>query len=95
MALREISRILDEMISTNPKLARLKLAKFFGLWRRVVGDVLASKVRVLDISNGVLVLECKDPLWCSELNLMSDKLISKLNELAGEDLVKRILIRRG
>ena len=90
--MRKISKILDEMMTDNPRLRILKVASAL---REALGDVLYSKVRIRDYSNGILILECSDPMWLSELNLVKDRVISKMNSLAGEAVVKRITIRRG
>ena len=93
--MKRISQILEEFIEKNPSLRRLRFFRFDELLKKAMGDVLASKISFEDYEDGVLVIRCGDPMWRSELELMKRKIIDRINELAGERLVRKMVIRRG
>ena len=91
--MKKIAEVLKELFRKHPQLERLKFFSLPSMWREAVGNLVAEKARVIDLKNGVLYISCKDPLWLSELHFRKTRIIEKLNELAGENIVRDIVFK--
>ncbi len=91
---RRISEIIDKMISSNPKLEKLKLFSVKTAWDRAVGEVISQKAKVVDIRKDVLVVLCNDPMWKGEILLRKRKILEKINEILGNKVFNDIRIRQ-
>ncbi len=93
--MKRLAQILEEMINKDKKFEKLKLFSVKSLWKRVVGDKIASRADVVDFVDGKLIVVCDDPMWKAELQLMKDAIAARMNEALGKRVVKKIVIRRG
>ncbi len=59
-------------------------------WEKVVGYELGEVTRAKKIENGVLRVIVKDSVWAYHLSLLKPQLIGKLNNYAGNKVVKDI-----
>lgn len=72
------------------KLHELDLVKS---WEMVMGKVVARYTSNVYIQNSTLFVETTSPIVRNELLMMREEIRLKLNELAGEELVKAIIFR--
>ncbi len=93
--MKKISQILEELIERHEKYKKLRLFSVSSLWKKVVGENIASKAKVVDFIDGKLVVVCSDPMWRAELELRKNAIASRINEEIGKKLVKTIVLRRG
>lgn len=49
-------------------------------WPRIMGPAIAAHSQILYIKNNVLYIGVKSAAWHSELKLMQDKILKKINE---------------
>ncbi len=92
--MRRISEIIERIIETNPRLSKLKLFSVKTAWRKAVGEILEKKAKVVGFENGILFVECRDPLWLSEIHFRKKRIVEKMNAILGEGVVKDIRITR-
>ena len=93
MDVKRISEVLRELFKRYPQFERLRIPSLSSLWREAVGDVIAEKTKVIDFKNGILYVSCKDSLWLNELHFRKGKIIEKINETVGENLVKDVVFK--
>lgn len=91
--MKKISEVLEEFFKKYPQFDRLKIPSLSSIWREVVGGVIAEKAEVVDFRKGILYVSCKDPLWLSELHFRKGRIVERMNEMIGENLVKDIVFR--
>jgi len=59
------------------------LASAQAAWAEVVGERIAAVAEPVSERDGALVIECSDPVWAQELDLMQDDLLARLRERIG------------
>lgn len=72
------------------KLHELDLVKS---WETVMGKVVARYTSNVYILNGTLFVETTSPIVRNELLMMREEIRMRLNEVAGEELVRTIVFR--
>jgi predicted nucleic acid-binding Zn ribbon protein len=63
---------------------RTPLAAVQAAWAEVVGERIAAVAQPVSEREGALVVECEDPVWAQELDLMQGDLLARLRERIGE-----------
>lgn len=81
-----LPNVLDKMGLKN----RLIEQRAVLLWHRAVGKEIKKQTVANRIEQGVLYVSASSPIWVNELNYLKAGIIKKLNELAGEKVVKDI-----
>jgi predicted nucleic acid-binding Zn ribbon protein len=74
---------------------KTRLAAAQAVWGEVVGDRIASVAVPVSERDGELVVECADPVWAQELDLMQEQLLDRLRERLGEQAPKALRVRAG
>jgi predicted nucleic acid-binding Zn ribbon protein len=64
--------------------ARLAEADLFNRWGELVGEVNGLNSYPETLVNGVLTVRCKSTAWATQLRLMHDQLLEKVNEKYGD-----------
>lgn len=72
---------------------RTPLAAAQAAWTEVVGDRIAAVAQPVAERDGALVVECADPVWVEELDLMRDALLAKLRERLGEQAQDKVVFK--
>jgi len=72
------------------KLIELDLIKS---WESVMGKTVARYTGNLSIQNNTLFVETTSPIVRNELLMMREEIRVRLNEVAGEELIKTIIFR--
>ncbi|HEX5761690.1 MAG TPA: DUF721 domain-containing protein [Solirubrobacterales bacterium] len=72
---------------------RTPLAAAQAAWEEVVGERIAAVAQPATERDGTLVIECDDPVWAQELDLMQADLVARLSERIGEPAPKAIRFR--
>ncbi len=67
----------------------------FGKWEDIVGEEIASSVQPVKLERGVLVFYAKDSVWKYHVEFYKDEIIKKLNDKAGQEVVKKIVVKVG
>jgi predicted nucleic acid-binding Zn ribbon protein len=55
------------------------LAAVQGAWPRVAGDAVAAQAEPVSERNGVVTIACRSATWAQELDLLSERLLERLN----------------
>lgn len=62
-------------------------------WRELFGPMLAQYTRELFVKNGVLYVSLTSSVLRNELVLCRERMIKSLNDYAGSEVIKDIVIR--
>ena len=64
-------------------------------WAIAVGERIGAVARPVSESAGTVVVECADPVWAQELDLMQEQLLGRLRERLGERAPTGLRFRAG
>lgn len=90
---QKLSDILKEYIEENRLHKKLTEVDLIASWEKVVGKTIAKYTESLRITNGTLFIKTTSPALRSELVMMKEQLKTRLNEQAGELIIKEIVFR--
>ncbi len=74
---------LDEVLERN------ELIEKFG---EIVGEQIARQAKVKSFENGILKIEVESSVWKNEIFLLRERIIEKINQSFGKQIVKQIMI---
>lgn len=88
-----ISDLLEQVFKGEALEQRLKEGKIWEIWKDVVGEQIADRAQPISIRNGILTIGVAGSAWMQQLTFLKKEILNKLNELAGEQLVKEIYLK--
>jgi predicted nucleic acid-binding Zn ribbon protein len=62
-------------------------------WEETVGERIAAVAQPVAERDGTLVVECSDPIWTQELDLMQDDLLARLQARIGDRAPRALRFR--
>lgn len=65
------------------------------LWRRAVGDQIASRTIPETLKRGSLHVLVSSPAWLHQLQYLKEDILLKLNELSGNEPIRRLFFSIG
>ena len=63
------------------------------VWKEAVGDIISENTTLKNIDKDRLIIVVSNDTWRQELSLRKEEIISKINELIGENAIKEITFR--
>jgi len=89
----KISNIIEGYISGLNLEKKLNSYKLFNHWDEIVGKEIAKNSRPKKLKDKVLFVSTINPIWASELSLMSQDIINKINTYLKEDIVSVLRVK--
>lgn len=89
----QLRELLRGFIKSRQLDGELQKARLPIYWEEVVGKGLAERTQIRSFEHGVLRVHVPEAAWRSELILRREELRLSLNQRAGEDFVREIIIR--
>ena len=71
------------------------LAEVQRAWPEAAGEAFAAASEPVSERDGVVVVACTSSVWAQELDLLSERVVARLNEALGRPAVRRIRPRAG
>ncbi len=90
---KTIKQAIDETLNTFNLKSKVAETRIISSWEKIVGKMIANHTRKIFISKGALFIYLDNPALKNELKYSRDKIIELLNESAGEDLIKDVIIK--
>ena len=90
MGTQDVSVVLGRMLKQSGLAKRFDHSyelKLLNCWSDVVGEGVASQVKLIDIKNGTLLLKTNSPVWKNEINLQKKAIFQRANEMLGKKLI--------
>jgi predicted nucleic acid-binding Zn ribbon protein len=72
---------------------KTRLAAVQAAWAEAVGERLAAAAQPVSEREATVVVECSDPVWAQELDLMQEELLGRLRERLGEQAPQSLRFR--
>jgi len=88
-----IAEVLREYIDSMRIGKKLKESRIENQWEVILGKTAASLTRKLFIRNKVLYVYLDSPTLRNELLMMRERIIHRINEEAGEELITKIVLK--
>lgn len=88
-----LSAILKEFVEQHHFDRKLKEVDIVEGWEQLLGKTIAHYTRNLYIQNGVLYAEISSAVVKNELFLMREEICRRINENAGEEIIRRIVFK--
>ncbi|MCL4385018.1 MAG: DUF721 domain-containing protein [Actinobacteria bacterium] len=89
----KLSNIIENYINEKKLKSKLNSSKIFNYWEEIVGKEIAKNSKPEKLKNKVLYISTVNPIWASELNLMSQNIINKINDYLKDDTVGALRIK--
>jgi len=90
---QSLSEILGESLKNLQIEGKIHETRILDAWADVVGNVLAAHTSNKYVSRRVLYVHMDTPIVRSELQMMRQSLVEKLNKAAGAETIKDIIFR--
>lgn len=88
-----LSEVLKEYRSEMNIDGRLKEVSLLNSWENIAGRAIAKRTTQVYIKSGKLYIYLNSSVVRNELSMARESLRERLNEEAGEELVKEIILR--
>ena len=90
---QSISAVLKSFVQENKLERKLNEMDLIKSWESVMGKTVARYTGNLYIQNSTLFVETTSPIVRNELLMMKEEIRVRLNEVAGEELIKTIIFK--
>ena len=90
---RPVSAALDRF--TAELAPATLLAEVQRVWPAAAGDAFAAASEPVSERDGVVTVACESSVWAQELDLLSERVLERLNGLLDRGRVERLRVRTG
>lgn len=87
--------LLRQFLQQSGLAGKLHAYEALLVWDDVVGPQIRAHARPSKIRDGILEVRVDQAVWMQQLQLMKPKILSRLNERLGEEVIKDIFWKRG
>jgi predicted nucleic acid-binding Zn ribbon protein len=87
---KTLGEVLDELVESLGIRKKLREQDVFELWDKAVGERIAEVAKPTRISKGTLFVSVQSGVWRNELSMRREEIVSRLNEIVNEEIVKDI-----
>lgn len=88
-----MAEIMAEILKTQKLNKGLFEHRVKGLWMQLLGPSVARVTTNIYVSNGVLYVSLNSSVIRGELLMLKDRIVKRLNEAVGEEVVSDIIFR--
>ena len=88
---QSLAEVLRDYISEMKMDRKLKEVDIVESWEALLGKTIARYTRNINLSHGILYVELSSAVVKNELVMMREKIREKMNEQAGEEIVRKIV----
>ncbi len=89
----DLKTLIEKYLEETGLRKKLKEVELINSWEEVVGPMIANRTRNIRLKDGKLILHLQSSVVKNELLLLRETLRTTLNERAGEELVKEIILK--
>ena len=90
---QSISEVLRSYIREMKMEGKLKELDAIQSWEKLLGKTISGYTRNINISNKILYVEISSPVVKNELFMMREEIRMKLNEMAEEEIISKIVFK--
>ena len=93
--MKKVGDLLREYLREKGWLGGNPYEQLFARWQQIVGDSMAPHARLVDVRNGILVVEVDHPGWLQMVRLRQDALLEAARSAVPTVLLDGIRVRVG
>ena len=90
---QKLSDVLHDYIKEMRFDRKLKEVDVVQSWEELLGKTISRYTRNVNFFNGVLLVEINSPVVKNELIMIREEIRTRLNDQAGEEIVKKIVFK--
>lgn len=90
---KSIKDAISDAFSTMNIRQKIAETRLISTWENVMGKTIAKHTRKIFISKGVLFIYLDNPALKNELTYSRERIIELVNEAAGEELIKEVVLK--
>jgi len=87
--------LLSQFLQQSGLAGKLQAYESWRVWNEVVGPQIAAHAQPAKIRDGILEVRVDQAVWMQQLQLMKPKILARLNERLGGEIIRDIFWRRG
>lgn len=89
---RTIGNIFAGIADTLGISEKIRESRVMDIWKEILGEQIEVNARMTKFEKGTGYIETKSSTWAVEITIRKDKLIQKINDIFGEQIVKELII---
>ncbi len=89
----KLSDVIRSYVKDNKLEHKLAEVDIVSSWEELMGKTVASYTEELRIQNGTLFVKTTSPILRNELMMMKEEIRKRLNEKAGNNIIRQIIFR--
>ena len=90
-----LAEILEGLLHERGMDTKLHKYRAFSCWPKAVGPQIAAHTQPARIRDGVLEVKVAHPVWMQQLQLLKPRILARLAEELGPDVIREIYLRQG
>ena len=90
---QNISDVIRAFLHESGMDKRLKEQDMIHSWEEIVGTLIARRTQKIEISKGKMTIYLRSSVVKNELMMLREELRLRLNERAGEELIREIILK--
>jgi hypothetical protein len=87
--------LVQQLLQQRGMEGKIEEYRAWQVWDQVVGPQIARRARPIRIREGVLEVRVDQPVWMQQLQLLKPRILARLNEALGKELLRDLFLRRG
>lgn len=87
-----LADVVESFVRSSAVKRQLALPRLIAGWESVTGEVVAAHTRPTALVDGVLNVSTDSQTWATQMKLLSQVLIDKINERFGPNTVNTIIV---
>lgn len=90
-----IGKVLQHILKDKGLASNMALVRVWDIWESTVGEMIAANTIPAAFKGNLLIVNAASSSWIQQLRFLKQDLISQLNSVLGENLVKDIKFKIG
>ena len=90
---QQISKVIHAFLKESGLESRLKEVELINSWEEIVGTMISKRTKKVEIKNGKMIIYLRSSVVKNELMMLRESLRNSLNEKAGEEIIKEIILK--
>lgn len=87
--------LVQQLLQQRGMEGKIEEYRTWQIWDEVVGPQIARRARPIRIREGVLEVRVDQPVWMQQLQLLKPRILARLNQALGKELLRDLFLRRG
>jgi len=86
-----VASVLQDVLEKHGVTKQIERIGVLELWPEIVGQQLADVTRAKGVEESALFVEVRSSAWLTELSMMKDEFLERVNERLGDAAIERIV----